>query len=255
MFFGGSFVLFARRIVALWCWRMTTLLIATRNAHKVEEIRVILGQEFSFLALTDFPDAPECIEDADTFAGNATKKAVDLAKWLAKGRLQRIRKESAAPCFVLADDSGLEVDALNGAPGVHSARFASLDTGSPGNSSATENNGKLLRVLGTFPFEKRTARFRCVLALTPVFANTSDAARLTEDEFESRTVLFEGACEGTIGFKAQGQGGFGYDPLFFPTGFKNTFGELGEEIKNRLSHRATALQRLKEYLQDGSTRK
>ena len=92
---------------------MTTILIATRNAHKVSEIRAILGAQFQFLTLADFPDAPKTIEDADTFAGNATKKAVELAGWI-------VSKDAAEslPDFVLADDSGLEVDALNGAPGV-----------------------------------------------------------------------------------------------------------------------------------------
>src|SRR5882724_4743515 len=101
---------------------MTTLLIATRNAHKVGEIQAILGADFRCLTLREFPAAPPVIEDADTFAGNATKKAVELAKWLVNGEhpVSRIQ-------FVLADDSGLEADALNGAPGVHSARFATLD--------------------------------------------------------------------------------------------------------------------------------
>src|SRR5476649_2299254 len=98
---------------------MTTLLIATRNAHKVAEIRAILGRQFQFLTLNDFPDAPKVIEDADTFAGNAAKKAVELARWLAaEHRTSSI--EHPTSNFVMADDSGLEVDALNGTPGVHS---------------------------------------------------------------------------------------------------------------------------------------
>ncbi|HSY17128.1 MAG TPA: non-canonical purine NTP pyrophosphatase, partial [Candidatus Acidoferrales bacterium] len=101
---------------------MTTLLIATRNAHKVGEIQAILGADFRCLTLKEFPAAPPVIENADTFAGNATKKAVELAKWLANGE-----HPASGIQFVLADDSGLEVDALNGAPGVHSARFAALD--------------------------------------------------------------------------------------------------------------------------------
>src|SRR5271168_4288444 len=102
---------------------MTTLLIATRNAHKVGEIRAILGEQFQFLTLNDFPDAPKVIEDADTFAGNAAKKAVTLAEWLARNQNPESRIQNG---FVLADDSGLEVGALNGAPGVHSARFAAM---------------------------------------------------------------------------------------------------------------------------------
>ena len=138
---------------------MTTLLIATRNRHKADEIRGILGGDFHFLALNDFPNAPKVVEDATTFAGNATKKAVELARWIS----------NSPPTFVLADDSGLEVDALNGAPGVHSARFAANDKVS-GNSSDAANIEELLRLLKDVPVEKRTARFRCVIALTPVLA-------------------------------------------------------------------------------------
>src|SRR5471032_2966391 len=105
---------------------MTTLLIATRNAHKVAEIRAILGGQFQFRTLNDFPNAPKVIEDADTFAGNATKKAVELANWLAK-KHPTSNIQHPTSNFVLADDSGLEVDALGGAPGVHSARFAAPD--------------------------------------------------------------------------------------------------------------------------------
>ena len=108
-----------------YCFRVTTIVIATRNAHKVGEIRAILGGASQILTLNDFPDPPEVVEDADTFAGNATKKAVELARWLAV-TLPPTRHSS--PLFVLADDSGLEVDALDGAPGVHSARFAAPDS-------------------------------------------------------------------------------------------------------------------------------
>src|SRR5208282_977486 len=148
---------------------MTTLLIATRNAHKAGEIRAILGSVFRFLTLNDFPNAPKVAEDADTFAGNATKKAVELARWLVAGS---INHQPSTINFVLADDSGLEVDALNGAPGVHSARFAALDrsadgssASSAGNTSDADNNARLLRLLQNVPEEKRTARFRCVIAL------------------------------------------------------------------------------------------
>jgi XTP/dITP diphosphohydrolase len=112
---------------------MTTLLIATRNGHKVGEIRAILGKEFVCQSLADFKNAPEVVEDAGSFQGNATKKAVELAKWLAAQALAA-RNLKANPAYVLADDSGLEVEALDGAPGVHSARFAALDTGKSGNS-------------------------------------------------------------------------------------------------------------------------
>lgn len=233
---------------------MITLLIATRNQHKVGEIRVILGERYGYLTLNDFPGAPEVVEDAGTFAGNATKKAVALAKWASFAAAARFRRPpsraegspaEAGRAYVLADDSGLEVNALRGAPGVHSARFAALDTGQPGNSSAAENNAKLLRLMNGVP--DRSARFRCVIALTPVLpSQDQNASPVCEaDEFELVTELFEGACEGRIISELRGTGGFGYDPLFIPQGFEQTFGELGEETKNRLSHRAGALDKLK----------
>jgi XTP/dITP diphosphohydrolase len=151
---------------------------------------------------------------------------------------------------VLADDSGLEVDALNGAPGVHSARFAALDTGKLGNSPTADNNAKLLRLLKEVPLEKRTARFCCVLALTPVLCSQGRSASPVcyADEVELQTELFEGTCEGRIGLAPRGQGGFGYDPLFIPEGHEATFAELGEEVKNQMSHRAKALAKLKQRL-------
>jgi XTP/dITP diphosphohydrolase len=153
---------------------------------------------------------------------------------------------------VLADDSGLEVDALGGAPGVHSARFAALDTGAPGNSTTAENNAKLLRLLKDVPQDKRTARFRCVVALTPVLRSAEESASPVcyADDLEIETELFEGVCEGKIGLTPRGRGGFGYDPLFIPTGYDHTFGELDEGIKNKLSHRARALALLRPRLRD-----
>jgi XTP/dITP diphosphohydrolase len=238
---------------------MIALVIATRNEHKVGEIQAILGNEFRCLALSEFGEAPETVEDAKTFAGNATKKATELARWLSlhpsEGLTSRTWKGlTAQERFVLADDSGLEVDALGGAPGVYSARFAALDTGQPGNSSAAENNAKLLHLLKDVPIEKRTARFRCVLALTPLLEpgqfNASPVCHA--DEFEMVTQLFEGACEGRIGFLPKGQGGFGYDPLFFPVGYEQTFGDLPGSIKNRLSHRGMALEQLKQRFRKGA---
>jgi XTP/dITP diphosphohydrolase len=228
---------------------MVALVIATRNAHKVGEIRAILGTGFECLSLNDFAHPPEVVEDAGSFAGNATKKAVALAQWLVEARPAK-QGELRRPRYVLADDSGLEVDALGGAPGVHSARFAALDTGQPGNSSSAENNAKLLRLLEGVPLGKRTARFRCVLALTPVLRPEAGAASPAcyAQEAELQTELFEGTCEGRIGFAARGRGGFGYDPLFIPAGYEQTFGELSEEVKNRLSHRAKALAKLKQRL-------
>jgi XTP/dITP diphosphohydrolase len=218
-----------------------SLLIATRNAHKTGEIRAILGDRFRLLTLNDFSDTPKVAEDAATFAGNATKKAVELARWLTD--------KHSTPRFVLADDSGLEVDALNGAPGVHSARFAALDSAKSGNTPDVDNNTKLLRLLKDVPLEERTARFHCVLALTPVLTERVKAASLVcyADEFEMQTELFDGVCEGRIIFEPRGHNGFGYDPLFVPVGFEQTFAELGDEVKNKLSHRAKALAKLKAF--------
>jgi XTP/dITP diphosphohydrolase len=226
---------------------MTILVIATRNAHKVEEIRAILGKSFEYFTLTAFANAPEVIEDAPTFAGNATKKAVALARWLSESQSW----PNQADALVLADDSGLEVDALEGAPGVHSARFASFDSGKSGNSSATENNAKLLRLLREIPLARRTARFRCVVALTPLLQEQKQGASPVcyAEEFETQTDLFDGTCEGHIETVPRGQGGFGYDPLFVPAGYEQTFGELPEEVKNRLSHRAKALEKAKQRLE------
>jgi XTP/dITP diphosphohydrolase len=224
-----------------WTW-----IIATRNHHKVGEIRAILGDDFHYRTLQDFPSAPAVVEDAPDFAGNATKKAVELANWIAN-RSEPIDQDT----WVLADDSGLEVDALNGAPGVHSARFAALDSKTAhGNSPDGANNAKLLRLLAEVPLEKRTARFRCVIAITPVVQNNREGSSPAcyANEAELRMQLFDGACEGHIAFAPSGIGGFGYDPLFIPHGFKQSFAELGEEIKNGLSHRAQALQQLRDWL-------
>lgn len=225
-----------------------SLLIATRNAHKAGEIRAILGDRFQLLTLNDFPDAPKVIEDAPTFAGNATKKAVELAKWIAE-KHSTFNIQRSTPNFVLADDSGLEVDVLNGAPGVHSARFAAVDPTKSGNTSDADNNAKLLRLLKDVPLERRTARFHCVIALTPVLQKRVEVASPVcyADEFEMQTELFDGVCEGRIIFEPRGKNGFGYDPLFVPVSFEQTFAELGDEVKNQLSHRAQALAKLKGF--------
>ncbi len=250
---------------------MITLLIATRNAHKVGEIRAILGEQFRCLTLDDVPGAPTVTEDAATFAGNASKKAIELARWLATVHSPQSTVHSPQSAvhspsssfvirhssfviphsllFVLADDSGLEVDALGGQPGAHSARFAAVESGRLGNCSSAENNAKLLRLLKDVPAERRTARFRCLLALTPVVPQEPQTALpvCQANELELLTELFEGVCEGRIISSLRGQGGFGYDPLFVPAGCDRTFGELGEGSKNRLSHRARALEKLKQW--------
>ncbi len=213
---------------------MTTLLIATRNAHKVREIRALLGDGSHCLSLEDFPGAPDVVEDADTFAGNAAKKAIEIARWQA-GLPPSSRNSQLSTALVLADDSGLEVDALDGAPGVYSARFAALDSPAAGNSADADNNAKLLRLLQDVPQQKRTARFRCVIAVV----NVSPGGVFLPPRF------FEGTCEGHIDFQPHGAGGFGYDPLFIPVGFQESFAELGAEAKNKLSHRAKALAQLR----------
>jgi len=232
---------------------MTTLLIATRNAHKAGEIQAILGKNVRCLTLKEFPDAPAVVEDADTFAGNAAKKAVELAKWLVE-KHSTFNIQHSTPNFVLADDSGLEVDALAGAPGVHSARFAALDRSADGSSASSagntpdaDNNAKLLRLLKDVPPEKHTARFHCVIALVAVPVGRIEVASPVcyADEFEPQT--FDGVCEGRIIFEPRGKNGFGYDPLFVPVGFEQTFAELGEDVKNKLSHRAKALAKLKDF--------
>ena len=228
---------------------MTTLLIATRNAHKAVEIRAILGAQFQLLTLKDFPAAPPVVEDADTFVGNALKKADTLANWLAAAPLN---SQLQTLNFVLADDSGLEVDALHGAPGVHSARFAALDRSAEHcsaseNSSDADNNAKLLRLLKDVPLENRTARFRCVIALVPVPGKKIEVASpvCLADEFPAQ--VFDGVCEGVIQFSPNGINGFGYDPLFVPDGFTQSFAELGDDVKNKISHRAKALEKLKNF--------
>lgn len=213
---------------------MNCLVIATRNAHKVREIRAILGGHFAYRTLADFAGSPNVVEDAPDFAGNARKKAEEIARWLAATPDAGL--PDGARTFVLADDSGLEVDALGGAPGVHSARFAALDTGAPGNSADADNNAKLLRLLGELPGPQRTGRFRCVIALTPVTAGGA-----------GETVLFEGVCEGRLGFAPQGRDGFGYDPLFFPPGTERSFAQLAWAEKNQISHRARALRGLRRF--------
>lgn len=213
-----------------------TLLLATRNLHKVSEIAAVLGGVARCLSLQGFPAAPPVVEDATTFAGNAAKKAAELAAWLAAGP-----RGADAVNGVLADDSGLEVDALTGAPAVHSARFAALDQGGSANSPDADNNAKLLRLLAGVPPERRTARFRCALAFAPV---RTDAARFI--------VAFDGTCEGRMEVAPRGAHGFGYDPLFVPQGFSQTFAELGEEVKNGISHRARALAKLSTWLNNAA---
>jgi len=217
---------------------MPTLFIATGNSHKLAEIRAVLGSGFDYASPRETGLRLEPEETGLTFADNARIKAVAWAGAL--GADPNFR----ALTWVLADDSGLEVDALDGAPGVHSARYAALDDGRQGNSPDAENNAKLLRCLGVDPETNRTARFCCVLALTPIREGASDR------DLELATNLFQGTCEGQIQpWNELGTGGFGYDPLFVPQGYHKSLAELGADVKNAISHRARALGRLAKYLQ------
>jgi XTP/dITP diphosphohydrolase len=214
---------------------MAVFVCATRNRHKVSELQALIGGGHEFLTLDRFPAAPPVVEDLDSFEGNAGKKALTIARWLAT---QPDAVRNGTRCWVLADDSGLEVDALSGAPGVHSARFAALDTGAPGNSPDADNNAKLLRLMANVPAPRRSARFRCVIALVELLPGGE----------VSVPELFSGACEGVIDLEPRGHAGFGYDPLFVPHGFSQSFAELREEEKNRISHRANAVGKLRTWL-------
>lgn len=188
------------------------LLVSTRNAHKITEIRDILGPTFEVADLTAIPDMPEVEETGSTFEENAALKAV-AASNLFDG-------------WVIADDSGLEVDALDGAPGVISARFSG-----PGATDAS-NRALLLERLARVRGKSRSARFRCVITLA---------------KSGSAIASFDGSVEGTIINSEKGSLGFGYDPLFVPDGYCETFAQLGADIKNTLSHRAKALEELKQW--------
>ena len=197
---------------------MVRLLLATRNAHKTREFAEILGNDFQVSDLSSVRGAPEIKETGGSFAENAILKALAVSQL-----------RSASGGLVVADDSGLEVDALHGAPGIYSARYAGE------NASDEANVDKLLRELSrqNVPASKRTARFRCVIAL-------ARAGKLLG--------TFEGLVEGAIVDLPRGRNGFGYDPIFAPEGFERTFAELPAEIKNKISHRAKAITRLREAL-------
>ncbi len=188
---------------------MNRLVVATHNAHKTAEIRELLAGRFAeIIDLTAFPDISPAIEDGATFEANARIKALHAAKAL-------------PGATVLADDSGLEVDALDGEPGVYSARYAGEG------ASDAENRAKLLNALG--PAEARSARFRCVLVL-------AHGERVLQ--------VCEGAVEGEIARQERGTNGFGYDPIFIPQGHTETFGQLPQATKQSIGHRARALAKL-----------
>ena len=184
------------------------IVFATNNAHKLEEVVAILGANYEVLSLREIGCDADIPETADTFAGNALQKA------------KYVKEHYGYDCF--ADDSGLEVDALDGAPGVYSARYS-------GGGSEANMDKLLYNLTGK---SNRDAQFRTVIALL-----------IGED-----TQLFEGVVRGSIIDGRRGEGGFGYDPIFVPEGYSLTFAELGGEVKNRISHRAKAVEQLAQYL-------
>ena len=186
------------------------IIIASKNKGKIREIRQIYAD--LPVAILEQADLPDVVEDGDSFSANARKKAVEIARHTGK--------------WALADDSGLEVDALGGAPGIHSARW------SGGGDEA--NNDKLLAELRDVPPPARTARYRAVVVVA-----APDGRVVAEAD---------GSCEGLIGFVRKGTGGFGYDPLFVVPQFGQTMAELPSETKHSISHRGEALRRLKEPL-------
>ncbi len=195
---------------------MKEIIVATKNRGKVREMQAVLADlPVKLLSLEDFPDVPEAVEDGNTFLDNALIKA------------KHYREYTQRAC--LADDSGLEVDALAGAPGVLSARYA----GEQGNDKA--NNEKLLKELAAVPTKERTARFRCAL----VFYDTDDTY-----------CAAEGTCEGYILEEFRGDKGFGYDPLFELPDKQKTLAELSVEDKNAVSHRGQALKNMVKSLSE-----
>ena len=194
------------------------ILIATMNTGKLLEYERLLaevpGLELETMAA--LPEPIDVVEDRDTFRGNALKKAMEIAT------------VAGMPC--LADDSGLEVDALGGGPGVYSARYAGEG------STDSENNAKLLDELSGIADDERTARFQCAIVIV--------------DQSGRELAMAEGACEGRIGSEPRGSHGFGYDPLFVPEGYAQTMAELGPETKNEISHRAKAAAKLVPILRE-----
>lgn len=200
------------------------LVLATRNLGKVKELTAMLNasrqhQNVQILSLQDFPDAPEVVEDGETYQENAAKKATVIADYTG--------------LRTLADDAGLEVDALGGAPGIHSKRWTGDD------ATDAIRVQKLLEALEGV--SNRSARFVAAIAIAePNAPNGSDSV--------NRVQVVVGKCEGNIIHAPAGDSGFGYDPIFVPVGYEKTFAELGEEIKNRISHRGEALRLTLELL-------
>ncbi len=198
---------------------MKELVIASRNGKKIEEIKEILKDlNLKILTLEDFPKIPPVKENGETFRENAMKKSQECQRLLGK--------------VVLAEDSGLEVLALCGAPGIYSARFAGKK------QDDKKNIKKLLKLLENVPKEKRKAVFKSTVAITFV---------------DGKTKVVSGTYSGWINFKPEGKFGFGYDPVFIAPEYQKTFAELSPEVKNRISHRAKALKKAKRILKDLTT--
>ena len=188
------------------------ILLATRNRHKTREIQTMLGTGVLVTDATEQAHLPEIEETGVTFEENSKLKAEGISRHVSG--------------IVLADDSGLEVDALGKEPGVYSARYAGPDC------TDEANTALVLSKMKGFPDEVRTARFRCVLAVA---------------ENGQTLAVFAGAVEGILAHEVRGEGGFGYDPIFMPLGYEETFGELSSEIKHSMSHRSRALEQFKEW--------
>ena len=202
--------------------RKQTLVIATQNPKKERELRGLLGKvPFRVRGLSDFPGAPRVRESAHTFRGNALLKALSVARHTGQ--------------WVLADDSGLEVDALGGRPGIRTARFARAARGV---SQDEANNRKLVRTLDSVPARRRGARFRCVIVL----AGPGGSIHTTE-----------GVLRGRIGEVARGRHGFGYDPIFIIPRYGKTLAQLGNGVKHRISHRAIAVRKAVRWLPGSTT--
>lgn len=223
---------------------MRRIVFATNNEHKLQEVREILGHDFEVVSLREIGCDVDIPETGNTIKENARQKA------------QYVYEHFHIGCF--ADDTGLEVEALRGAPGVHSARYAEGY-----DHDSEENMRKLLRELEVV--ENRKARFRTVIALieerddcslgnssggfAPCSEGINDGSGSNEEwDRESHVLYFEGIVEGHIAKMKRGKGGFGYDPIFIPEGYDQSFAELGEDIKNSISHRARAIKKLARYL-------
>lgn len=193
---------------------MRQLVIATKNAKKLHELkRYLRGVKVDVVSLKDFDKVPRIVENAYTFKGNAAKKALVISRFTGG--------------LVIADDSGLAVNALKGAPGVRSSRFAG-----PAKSDV-QNNRKLLKLLEGLPSNKRGAKFVCAVAIV-------DKGKIVK--------VIEESCSGRIAFEKKGRYGFGYDPLFLIPKYGKTFGELGLKVKDRMSHRSKALKKARQFL-------